>query len=270
MLLPEIYRVKANIHETSDIFTLVLSKRDGDTVPHFLPGQFNMLYLFGIGEIAISVSGHPNSTDVLAHTIRAVGYVTRGMQKLQEGDEITLRGPFGSSWPLSKKGCDVLVIAGGVGLAPLRPALLYLADQRDHYKKITLLYGARTPQDILYKNELQEWERRGIEVKVSVDVADLSWKGKVGVVTALIEKNLGNPENTLALLCGPEIMLKFAIHELLRTKIEQQNIYLAMERNMQCAVGFCGHCQYGPYFLCKDGPVFSLNQVRSWLTIKEL
>lgn len=270
MLLPKIYQVKSNIQETRDIFTLVLSKQDEDEALSFLPGQFNMLYLFGIGEIAISISGHSDNSHELAHTIRAIGYVTNGMQKLKEGDEIGIRGPFGSHWPLSKKECDVLVVAGGVGLAPLRPALLHLARHRTQYKKITLLYGARTPEDILYKNEMQEWEKQGLEVKISVDAADINWKGTVGVVTSLIEKNMGSPENTLVFLCGPEIMLKFAIVELLRTKIEHQNIYLAMERNMQCAIGFCGHCQYGPYFICKDGPVFSYEQIRTWLTIKEL
>lgn len=267
MLLPKIYEVKKNIQETNDIFTLVLSKQKEEKP--FLPGQFNMLYLFGVGEAAISISGNSDDQE-LTHTIRSVGYVTKGMQKLQAGDPIGVRGPFGSNWPLNKKVGNVLIVAGGVGLAPLRPALLHLASHRDQYKKITLLYGARTPEDILYKNELEGWEKLGFNIKISVDVANVYWKGMVGVVTALIEKNVQSPKDTLAFLCGPEIMLKFAIHELQRAQVEQQNIYLAMERNMQCAVGFCGHCQYGPYFLCKDGPIFSYEQVQNFLTIQEL
>ncbi len=266
-LQPKIYRVKSNIRETHDTFTLVLAADDAPQT--FLPGQFNMLYLYGVGESAISLSGNPGNSQEIVHTIRSVGYVTNGLKKLKEGDEIGIRGPFGSSWPLSKTECDVLIIAGGVGLAPLRSALYALLQKRAHYNKITLLYGARTPDEILYQQEMEEWRRQGIEVKVSVDTADVTWKGSVGVVTRLIEKNIDS-SNTLVFLCGPEIMLKFAIHELHRAKIEPQNIHMAMERNMQCAVGFCGHCQYGPYFICKDGPIFSYEHIRPWLNIKEL
>lgn len=270
MLLPAIYQVKSNIQETHDIFTLVLSKRDAGRLPPFLPGQFNMLYLFGIGECAISLSSRLDQTHEIAHTIRKVGYVTNGLEKLKEGDEIGIRGPFGSFWPLTKKNCDVLVVAGGVGLAPLRPAILELIKNRQEYQNITLLYGARTPEDILYENEMKEWEKQGIKVKTIVDVSDINWNGRVGVVTSLIERNVFFPKRTLVFLCGPEIMLKFALHELLRSQVDRRDIFLAMERNMQCAVGFCGHCQYGPYFVCKDGPIFSYEQVQKWLTIKEL
>lgn len=264
-MLPELYCVKSTTRETHDTFTLTFEGKSFS----FLPGQFNMLYLFGIGECAISLSGNPEHTHQLVHTIRVVGHVTSGLLKLKEGDEIGIRGPFGSSWPLNKKGCDVLIVAGGVGLAPLRSALFDLIKNRAQYNTITLLYGARTPDDILYEKEMEEWEKNGIEVKVSVDVADLTWKGSVGVVTSLIESSIKS-SHTLVFLCGPEIMLKFAIQALLRTQVKPQNIYLAMERNMQCAVGFCGHCQYGPYFICKDGPIFSFEQVKYWLNIKEL
>jgi NAD(P)H-flavin reductase len=258
-------RIKSITPENSDTFTLALAKEQT-----FLPGQFNMLYLFGYGEVAISISGDPSQKGELLHTIRAVGSVTNAMQKLKIGDEIGVRGPFGSSWPLTKKGCDVLLIAGGLGLAPMRPLLFYLTANQNDYKKISLLYGARSPKELMYQKEFEMWKERGINVQVTVDHADLEWKGQVGVVTKLIGKHLTSPENTLALLCGPEIMLKFALHELMRTKIDEEAIFISMERNMQCAVGFCGHCQYGPYFICKDGPVFSYKQLKKWLTIKEL
>lgn len=260
MLVPSIYKIKEIVHETSDVFTLTL---EGDPI-HFSPGQFNMLYHFGVGESAISIAGD------LVHTIRAVGSVTKQLQKLQIGDEIGLRGPFGTAWPLEKKHCDVLVIAGGIGLAPLRPALMHLAARKEDYQNVTLLFGVRHPEDIFYKNELEEWKKQGIRVETTVDHADLDWRGHVGVVTSLIQKNLKNPKNTLVMICGPEVMIKFSVQELLRDGIEEKNIFISLERNMQCAVGFCGHCQYGPHFVCKDGPVFSYEQLKHWLMIKEL
>lgn len=269
MLVPNGYQVKSILEETEDVFTLILTAKE-DEIPPFLPGQFNMLYLFGFGEVPISISGDPGKKDELVHTVRSVGAVTKAMRRLKEGDEIGVRGPFGTGWPLLQKDCDVLLIAGGVGLAPLRSALLYLTAHKDQYKKVTLLYGTRTPQDILYKDELKQWEKLGVEIHISVDHADIDWSGHVGVITTLITKYLTSPQNTLVLLCGPEIMIKFSLQELLRTKINERAIYIAMERNMQCAVGFCGHCQYGPYFLCKDGPIFSYEQLKPWLSILEL
>lgn len=270
MLIPTSYQVQSITHETHDVFTLALEKKDNKKGPVFYPGQFNMLYQFGIGEVPISISSHPNDNRVLEHTIRAVGSVTQSMQKLKAGDEIGLRGPFGSYWPLKQKDCDVLVIAGGIGFAALRAAMYSLADRSHEYKKITLLYGTRTIDDIFYQKDMEEWKKQGIEIEVTLDYADIHWKGRVGVVTSLIHQHLPNPGNTLVLICGPEIMIKFAIHALLSKPIDENNIYVSMERNMQCALGFCGHCQYGPYFLCKDGPVFSYPQIKKFLNIKEL
>lgn len=269
MLIPKAYHVKSIAQETADVFSLTLSLKE-EQIPSFLPGQFNMLYLFGFGEVPISISGDPTQKEELVHTVRSVGAVTKAMQKLKEGDEIGVRGPFGTHWPLSQKDCDVLVIAGGVGLAPLRSALFHLTANRDQYKKVTLLYGTRTPQDILYKDEMKKWEELGIEVHISVDHADTDWYGHVGVITTLISRYLTSPQNTLVLLCGPEVMIKFSLQELMRTEMNERAIHIAMERNMQCAVGFCGHCQYGPYFICKDGPIFSYEQLKSWLPIQEL
>lgn len=270
MLIPTIYQVKSITHETSDVFTLALTAKDNVGRKPFLPGQFNMLYHFGFGEVAISLSGDPSSQADLIHTIRAVGSVTKSMQELKAGEEIGVRGPFGSSWPLLKKQCDVLVIAGGIGLAPLRSALFDLVAHRERYQNITLLYGARSPNDVIYKKDLESWQKEGVKVETTVDYADMSWKGQVGVVTKLIKRNIEKPKNTLVLLCGPEIMIKFAVQELLGAEVEENNIFISLERHMQCAVGFCGRCQYGPYFLCKDGPVLSYEQLRHWLMIKEL
>jgi len=269
-LTPKIYQVKAVAHETSDIFTLTLTSKDSGRGMAFLPGQFNMLYHFGFGEVAISISGDPSKQDVLVHTMRAVGSVTKSLQKLKAGDEIGVRGPFGSEWPISKKHCDVLLVAGGIGLAPLRSALLDLAAHKDQYKDITLLYGARNPDDIIFKKDLENWQKQGIKVETTVDKTGAGWHGPVGVVTALIKKNVKNPKNTLVLICGPEIMYKFTMPELLGAKVDENNIFLSMEKNMQCAVGFCGHCQYGPHFICKDGAVFPYTQLQNWLKIEEL
>lgn len=270
MLTPELYQIETVTHETADVYTLALRAKKGNGGMAFLPGQYNMLYHFGFGEAAISISGDPVNQNAVVHTIRAVGSVTQGMQKLKPGDEIGVRGPFGAGWPLIKKQCDVLVIAGGIGLAPLRPALYQLNADRGNYSAITLLYGARNPQDMIYIHELDQWQKRGIRLEATVDFADLAWQGQVGVVTALIRKNVRYPDNTLVLICGPEIMIKFALHELMGANVDKKNIYLSLERHMQCSTGFCGRCQLGPYFLCKDGPVFSYEQVERWLKIKEL
>lgn len=270
-MLPKIYQIKSIENETDDVFTLTLLRQDADSSPNdFLPGQFNMLYQFGFGEVAISISGDPANNKDLVHTIRAVGSITKSLQKLRVEDQIGIRGPFGRGWPLDVKGCDVLVIAGGVGLAPLRSALYYLAANHLDYGKISVLYGARSPQEIVYAKDLSRFEKQGIEVKITVDHADIHWNGRIGVVTSLIQKQLENPSNTLVLMCGPEIMLKIAVVELLRANVPHERMFLALERNMQCAEGFCGHCQYGPYFLCKDGPIFSYAELKDWFNIKEL
>lgn len=270
MIIPECYQIQSIFHDTHDVFTLALTKQDQKKRQVFLPGQFNMLYQFGIGEVAISICSSPSDDEMVLHTIRAVGSVTRSLQKLKKGDEIGVRGPFGTHWPLTKKGCDVLLIAGGVGIAALRPVLFSLAQRAHEYQKITLIYGTRTIDDILYKKEMEEWKKQGLDIKVTLDCADIHWQGQVGVVTSLINEHLPNPSNTIVLICGPEIMIQFAVKELMRAQVNEDNVYMSLERNMQCAVGFCGQCQYGPYFLCKDGPVFSYPQIKNYLTIREL
>jgi NAD(P)H-flavin reductase len=187
------------------------------------------------------------------------------MGLLKPGDALGVRGPYGSPWPVTEEeGHDVVVVAGGIGLAPLRPVLYHLMSQREKYGKIVLLYGARTPEDILYKRELERWRGKfDLEVQVTVDRGSSGWRGNVGVVTPLLSRAPFNPSNTVALLCGPEIMMRFAVIELQKRGVPADRMYLSMERNMKCALGYCGHCQYGPMFVCKDGPVFRFDRIAS-------
>ncbi len=270
VLTPDIYQVQSIRNDTSDVFTLTLTPKEKGKKFSFLPGQFNMVYHFGFGEIPLSITGDPGNSEILVHTVRAVGPVSCAMQKLQPGDEVGIRGPFGTSWPLHQKEFDIFVIAGGMGLVPLSPAVLQLLAHKNQYCDMTLLYGVKAPHEIIYKNALEIWQEQGIKVDITVDKADASWKGNVGVVTPFIKKNIKNPKKTLIFMCGPEIMFRFAAKEVLEAGVEENNIYLSLERNMQCGVGFCGRCQLGPYFVCKDGPVFSYAQVKKWLIIKEL
>ncbi|MGH9648968.1 MAG: FAD/NAD(P)-binding protein [Terriglobales bacterium] len=224
----------------------------------FQPGQFNMLYLPGFGEVAISISSDPATPQALGHTVRNAGSVTRAIGRLKPGDTLGVRGPYGSHWPLEKAhGKNLIIVAGGIGLAPLRPVVLSVLDHRDAFGRVLLLYGARTPADLLYTREFGRWREGGVEVNITVDLADENWKGKVGVVPQLFYFVRMEHKNSLVLTCGPEIMMRFVIYEALARRIPKDSIYLSMERNMKCAVGFCGHCQFGPTFICKQGPVLN-------------
>jgi len=198
--------------------------------------------------------------------------VTQALQRLRRGDVIGVRGPFGSAWPIGEnKGNDVVIIAGGIGLAPLRPVIYYLLSHREQYGRVLLLYGARTPNDLLYTRELEQWRGRfDLDVQITVDTAVSSWRGHVGVVTRFIAKASFDQANTVALLCGPEVMMRFSIAELQQQGLSAEHIFISMERNMHCAVGFCGHCQFGPTFICKDGPVFRYDRVRPWFGKREV
>ncbi|MGP0066462.1 MAG: FAD/NAD(P)-binding protein [Isosphaeraceae bacterium] len=221
------------------------------------PGQFNMIYVPGVGEVPISVSGTPEEGPGIGHTIRFVGRVTQVIGKLGPGSVVGMRGPYGRGWPIElARGRDVLLVAGGLGLAPLRPAIKALLADPDRYGRITLLYGARHPADLLYTSEYPDWERRGMELLLTVDHADESWRGRVGVVPVLFNRIRIDPQQTVVMTCGPEILMRFAVTEALNHGVADRDIYYSMERNMQCAVGMCGHCQLGPAFICKDGPVF--------------
>jgi NAD(P)H-flavin reductase len=272
-MTPFLMRVKKFLWETEDVFTIQLEHASDERNQFiFKPGQFNMLYAFGIGESAISISAGSGDNKSLLHTIHKVGYVTSVLSQLKKGDVIGVRGPFGSGWPIKEaEGRDICIIAGGIGLPPLRPVLYHYFKNRKKYGKLTLLYGARTPQDMIFRAELEQWvKKHGIRLETTVDRADSMWRGHVGVVTTLFDYVDINSENTIAMICGPEIMMKFTIEELKKIGLPEKNIYVSMERNMKCAVGFCGHCQYGPNFVCKDGAVFNYPHIKKIFDIREL
>lgn len=263
-MVPRPFVIERVRRETRDVFTLELlpSRDDGFT---FAPGQFNMLYVFGVGEVPISISGDPAKSPRLQHTTRVVGTVTKAMERLKKGDTVGVRGPFGTSWSVAEEaGRDLLIVAGGIGLAPLRPLVYHALAHRERYRHLVLLYGTRTPDDILYRQELEAWrDKFGMEVRISVDRAPTGWHGHVGVVTTLIARTAVDEANTVAVLCGPEVMMRFAAREIQHRGVAPQRMYLSMERNMKCAIGLCGHCQYGPVFICKDGPVFPFHRLAS-------
>ncbi|WP_018265838.1 FAD/NAD(P)-binding protein [Methylosinus sp. LW4] len=267
-MIPRVARVAKRKREIADVVTLEIEGGAFD----FAPGQFNMLTAFGVGEAAISVSGDPADNARLIHTIRAVGAVSRALTELHVGEPIGLRGPFGRGWPMREaEGRDVIVVAGGLGLAPLRPALYRLFAEREKYGRILLLFGARSPADILFRDELEAWRGRlDIEVEATVDHARGDWRGNVGVVTTLLSRAQFSAANALAMLCGPEIMMRFVANALLERGVAQERVYLSMERNMKCAIGWCGHCQFGPVFICRDGPVFPYSQLRGLIAKKEI
>lgn len=237
----------------------------------FAPGQFNMLYLPGFGESAISISSDPERHDVLSHTVRVAGNVTQALARKKVGEHIALRGPFGSSWPVkSCHGRDVVIACGGIGLAPLRPAIYYILNHRTDFGRVILLYGARAPKDLLYTREYEIWRKGGMEVEVTADVGEEGWNGHVGVVPILFYRLRLKAEQTTILTCGPEIMMRFVVFEALARRIRPEDVYVSLERNMSCAMGFCGHCQFGPHFICKDGPVFSFRQVEQFFNLEDL
>ena len=261
-MVPELYRVQRVRQETHDTFTLELRPQSGAARLTFKPGQFNMLYIFGTGEVPISVSGNPTGA-TLVHTTRAVGRVTHVMSRLRAGDVIGVRGPFGTPWPIDlARGHDLVIVAGGIGLPPLRPVIYHVLAHRGDYGRVVLLYGTRTPEDILFRAELERWRARfDLELHVTVDRGTPSWHGNVGVVTSLIPKAPFDARSAFAMICGPEVMIRFTAMELERRGVGTDHIYVSLERNMKCAVGFCGHCQFGPYFVCREGPVFAYDRV---------
>lgn len=236
------------------------------------PGQFNMLYLPGVGEAAVSVSGRDVAGDTWLHTVRTAGGVTQTLAGLGIGGKLALRGPFGTSWPVERlAGSDIVFVAGGIGLAPLRPAVEWALDQGDRLGRITLLYGARSPGTILFASQFDAWRSRGLCIDVTVDRSDPGWLGRVGVVTLLVDRLRPlEPENTVLLTCGPEVMMRYVARAALDRGLSAEQIWVSLERNMQCAVGFCGHCQLGPAFICKDGPVFPYDRMAPYLNTEDL
>jgi NAD(P)H-flavin reductase len=261
-------RIAGIAQETYDTYTLTLeAAAEGEALPPFQPGQFSMLYACGVGEMPISISGGSVAGGRHVYTVRSVGKATNALVHAAKGSMVGVRGPFGTAWPLEEaRGKDVIVAAGGIGLAPLAGAIEHILERRGDYGHLVVLYGARSPRDLLYRKRLAQWARKKkVEVMVTVDYSGEKWRGNVGVVTTLFRYVRLNPENTVAMICGPEIMMRYVARELERRAVPDEAIYLSMERNMKCALGFCGHCQLGPYFVCKDGPVFPFTAMRPWL-----
>ncbi|MFI5119291.1 MAG: FAD/NAD(P)-binding protein [Thermoanaerobaculia bacterium] len=269
---PRPYRVQKVERETSDTFTMHLVPEMSQAAFPFKPGQFNMLYAHGAGEVPISISGDPTLPQVLVHTTRAVGAVTKALGRLEKGDSLGVRGPFGTAWPVEEaEGSDIVFVAGGIGLAPLRPALHHVLEHRGRYGRVVLLYGTRMPEDILYARQLRKWRAElDLDVHVTVDRATRDWRGNVGVVTTLIPRVPFEARQTVALVCGPEMMMRFTVQELERRCVAEDRIHVSLERNMKCAVGLCGHCQLGPLFVCRDGPVFPYGRVRGLVSVREV
>jgi NAD(P)H-flavin reductase len=272
-MVPRRYRVTRVQRETVDTKTIHLAPVDAEPeVGAFRPGQFNMVYAFGVGEAPMSITGSPARAGVLVHTTRGVGAVSRAICGLKRGQMVGIRGPFGRGWPLDEAaGRDVLLMAGGVGLAPLRPVVYQILADRARYGRVFLLYGARTPDLWLYRRELTRWQAGGrIHVELTADRAPAGWQGSVGVVPTLLGRISIDPPRTVAMLCGPEVMMRFTAKALEEAGIRRDDIYLSMERNMKCAVAFCGHCQFGPYFICREGPVFRGDRILPLVGIREL
>ncbi len=269
-MVPVTAKVLGVRRETPDTWTLSLEP-DRPGLPAFRPGQFNMVYAFGIGEVPISISGDPARPERLVHTVRAVGAVTRALAGSRPGQVVGLRGPFGTAWPVEEaRGRDLVVAAGGIGLAPLRPVLYHVLSNRADYDRVVLLYGARSRAELLYRRDLERWRGRfDLDVLVTVDRPDARWRGNVGVVTALFQQAAFRPEATVALVCGPEVMIRFTLLELEKRGVPDHRTYVSLERNMKCGVGTCGHCQLGPVFVCHDGPVFRTDRIRDWLGKRE-
>jgi NAD(P)H-flavin reductase len=263
--------VRTHRQDTRDTYTLVLEPVDGAPMV-FAAGQFTMMHAFGAGEAPISISGDPARSDLLEHTIRNVGAVTRALVHAVPGTELGIRGPFGTGWGVSSGGGgDVVFVAGGIGLAPLRPAILEVCADRARYGRVLLLYGTRTPEDILFADDLRRWaDDHDIDVQVTVDNGQHAWRGRVGLVTQLIARGGFDAANTLALVCGPEVMMRYAAMALADRGVPPSRLRLSMERNMKCGVGLCGHCQLREHFLCVDGPVLTYDVLEPLMSRAEL
>jgi len=271
-MVPRIMQVRKRTRDLPGTVTLEMEPADDAPLPRYRPGQFTMMYVFGVGEIPVSISGDASDATRLVQTVRSVGAVSEAITRLQPGDVLGLRGPFGTAWPTEElAGQDVIVVAGGLGLAPLRPSIYHLLANRAQFGKVVLLYGTRSPDEILYRRQLETWRKRlDLQLEVTVDHAGGDWRGNVGVVTRLIPRLAIDTHHATALVCGPEVMMRFAGAALHDIGMPEDAIWVSIERNMKCAVGLCGHCQFAGLFACKDGAVVRYDRVRRLMALKEV
>ena len=270
-LIPRPFTVVARREETHDVTTLMVEPADGRSCFEFAPAQIGMIGVPGVGEVPISFSNHPDSTRCLAVTIRAVGAITKAITSAGIGDSISIRGPYGTHWPVDRtRGRDVLFVAGGVGLAPLRSAIFAVAETDDR-GSLGIVYGAQTRDDMLFRGDLEIWaELENVAVWLTVDRPGETWSGHVGLMTGLFDGALESLDRPLVMMCGPDAMIRNACAELVRRGVEATEIWVTMERNMKCGVGLCGHCQFGPLFLCREGPVLPYDRIADLIEIREV
>ena len=267
--IPARYRITERYGETHDTVTLALEPVD-EPIPAHRPGQFTMLYAFGVGEVPISVSDAPSGPS-LTQTIRSVGAVTAALCAASPGQLIGVRGPYGTDWDLpSAAGRDLVIVAGGIGLAPLRPAVIAALARPAAFRRILILIGARSPAELVFASQLDGWRERGADVRVTVDRASSGWTGNVGLVTQLIDRADLDPPQTTAMVCGPELMMRLSAQALCARGVAPDRVRVSLERNMRCGLAECGHCQLGPLLLCRDGPVIGFDQAAPLLAIREL
>ena len=264
--IPKLAVIEDMREEAPGIRTFRLKLKEGGGLD-FNPGQFIELTVFGYGEAPFSISSSPLLKDFFELTIRKIGTLTSALFKLNKGDTVGIRGPFGNGWPIEKmKGMNVLMVGGGIGIAPLKPVIEYIVANREDYNNVILLYGARTPSDIVFKKELEKWSKT-IEIHLTVDIGDETWRGRTGVVTVLFDEIEVNPKETYAIQCGPPIMMHFVTKKLIELGFPEDRILFSLERLMKCGMGFCGHCMISGKFVCRDGPVFDYGQVKNFLEI---
>jgi NAD(P)H-flavin reductase len=271
LFIPELYRVAAANLELADIATLAITPVAGAR-PSFKAGQFNMLYVFGVGEIAISMSGDPAREETFVHTIRNVGPVSGALTRLEPGAAMGVRGPFGRGWPVEEaEGSDILILSSGLGLAPVRPAIYQILAHRERYGRIAILVGFHSPDDIFFRQDLEQWRQRlDVSIEVTVSHAGHGWRGNVSAVHALIPRVSFEPRETVAMLCASEVKMRYMAAALCDMGVPASQIFFTMERNMKCAAGLCGRCQFGPEFICKDGPVMTYERIAKILAVREV
>ena len=266
-------RIVAHRVEAEDIHTFTMRFTDPATrrAYRFAAGQFNMLYAYGVGEVPISIVSDPDQPALLEHTIRAAGRVTTVMARWKVGDLAGVRGPYGRGWPMeASRGRDVVVVTGGLGCAPVVGVIEYILRRRDDYGALHILHGVKTSHDLLYRDRFDAWRQHPrTKVYLAADRPDVNWHYRVGVVTDLFDEVTAEP-SAMVMMCGPEVMMRYAVRALRAKGIREENVYLSMERHMQCAIGLCGHCQFGPHFVCKDGPVFQYAAVKRLFGIDNL